>query len=56
MHQQSDEATEVIASCREDMKSLWTDEVVRSVLVKRRLRLEDSAGLLVGSFPCFVPF
>lgn len=45
MHQQSDDATEVIASCKEDMKALWTDEVVRSVLAKRNMRVEDSAGL-----------
>lgn len=45
--QQVDEATEVIVSCQEDMKALWTDELVRAVLTKRRMRVEDSAGLLV---------
>lgn len=40
-----DEATDVLCSCLEDMKSLWTDEVVRTVLRKRKIRLEDSAGL-----------
>ncbi|KAF8887649.1 G-protein alpha subunit [Gymnopilus junonius] len=42
-----DDATEVIASCLEDMKTLWTDEVVRVILRKRKLRLEDSAGFFL---------
>ncbi|PPQ76441.1 hypothetical protein CVT26_012955 [Gymnopilus dilepis] len=42
-----DDATEVIASCLEDMKALWTDEVVRVILRKRKLRLEDSAGFFL---------
>lgn len=41
----SDDATDIIASCREDMKALWLDEAVRKVLVKRKVRLEDGAGL-----------
>jgi guanine nucleotide-binding protein alpha-1 subunit len=40
-----DEATEVIASCREDIKALWMDEAVRGVLKKRKVMIEDSAGL-----------
>lgn len=40
-----DEATEVIAGCRADMKTLWGDEVVQAVLNRRRMRMEDSAGL-----------
>jgi hypothetical protein len=48
--QQTDEATEVIVSCREDMMALWTDEAVKAVLTKRKIRVEDSAGLLVA-FP-----
>jgi guanine nucleotide-binding protein subunit alpha len=53
--QQTDEATEVIASCKDDMKTLWTDEAVRTVLTKRRMRVEDSAGLLVVLFGLFYP-
>ena len=41
----AEEATELIANCREDIKSLWMDDVVRKVLKKPRVRLEDSAGL-----------
>lgn len=43
-----DEATEVIASCREDVKALWMDETVRAVLEKRRMRVEDSAGFFLN--------
>jgi guanine nucleotide-binding protein alpha-1 subunit len=48
--QQTDEATEVIVSCKDDMNALWMDEAVRAVLKKRRMRVEDSAGLLVFFF------
>ncbi|CAA7268537.1 unnamed protein product [Cyclocybe aegerita] len=42
-----EDATDIIAGCREDMKALWSDEVVRVVLKKRKLRLEDSAGFFL---------
>jgi len=42
-----DEATETLASCREDMKTLWSDETVKVVLKKRKLRLEDTAGFFL---------
>jgi len=42
-----DEATEVLASCREDMKTLWSDDTVKVVLRKRKLRLEDTAGFFL---------
>jgi guanine nucleotide-binding protein subunit alpha len=41
----SDDATDIIASCRDDMKALWLDEAVRNVLAKRKVRIEDGAGL-----------
>ncbi|PPQ84522.1 hypothetical protein CVT25_007623 [Psilocybe cyanescens] len=40
-----DDATEIIASCLEDMKALWTDEVVKGMLRKRKIRTEDTAVL-----------
>jgi hypothetical protein len=40
-----------LASCQEDMKALWSDEAVKMVLKKRKLRLEDTAGLYVAFFP-----
>ncbi|KAF9461031.1 G-protein alpha subunit [Collybia nuda] len=43
-----DEATEVIACCRDDMKALWADQVVQAVLRRRRMRLEDSAGFFLN--------
>ncbi|KZT66608.1 G-alpha-domain-containing protein [Daedalea quercina L-15889] len=42
-----DDATEVIAGCREDMKTLWEDEVVRDMLARQRMRIEDSAGFFL---------
>ncbi|KIM35946.1 hypothetical protein M413DRAFT_449483 [Hebeloma cylindrosporum] len=42
-----DGATEILASCQEDMKALWSDEAVRTVLRKRKLRLEDTAGFFL---------
>jgi hypothetical protein len=51
--QSVDEATEVIVSCKEDIKALWMDKAVRAVLMKRRMRVEDSAGLFVDVFSCF---
>ncbi|KAJ2923596.1 hypothetical protein H1R20_g13498, partial [Candolleomyces eurysporus] len=41
------EATEVIARCQEDIKSLWMDETVKLILKKRRIRLEESAGFFL---------
>ncbi|KAF8886733.1 guanine nucleotide binding protein, alpha subunit [Infundibulicybe gibba] len=43
-----DDATDVIASCREDMMALWMDEAVRAVLKIRGMRLEDSAGFFLN--------
>jgi hypothetical protein len=39
------DAAEVIARCAEDMKSLWEDELVKALLVKRAVKLGDSADL-----------
>jgi guanine nucleotide-binding protein subunit alpha len=47
-----DNATEVIASCREDMKALWMDDAVRGILAKRKMRIQDSAGLSVCDLFC----
>ncbi|KAF9000823.1 G-protein alpha subunit [Cyathus striatus] len=42
-----DDATEIIASLKEDMQALWMDGAVKSVLKRRGLRLEDSAGFFL---------
>ena len=41
----ADEATDVIASCKADIKALWEDSVVQAVLIRRKVKLADSAGL-----------
>ena len=40
-----EDATEIIASCAEDMKALWEDATVRDVLKRRRIRMELAPGL-----------
>lgn len=40
-----DETAEVIAGCRDDMKAIWEDSVVREMLSRRKTRIEESAGL-----------
>jgi hypothetical protein len=42
-----DQPTEIIASFRGDMKSLWEDEPVRALLGKKKVYLEHTAGLYV---------
>lgn len=37
--------TRVLAGCRADIGALWNDEVVRAVLRRRRVRLEEGGGL-----------
>jgi len=43
-----DEATEVIASCKDDMVALWSDPAVRTVLKIWNVHLEDSAGFFLN--------
>jgi guanine nucleotide-binding protein alpha-1 subunit len=40
-----DEAADVLASCRDDIKALWEDSVVKELLGRRKTRIEDGAGL-----------
>lgn len=47
-----DDTTTVLAACREDIISLWTDPAVQSVLRSHDVRMEDSPGLCVN--PVFV--
>lgn len=39
-----DDIAEVIASCRDDIKILWDDDIVRETLTRRKIRLEDGPG------------
>ncbi|KAJ8691056.1 hypothetical protein PTI98_010663 [Pleurotus ostreatus] len=43
----SEEVTEVIARCQEDLITLWNDPVVRKVLSSRRIPIEHSAGFFL---------
>ncbi|KAJ7153475.1 guanine nucleotide binding protein, alpha subunit [Mycena crocata] len=43
-----DEVQGVIAGCREDMRSVWEDRVVREMLSRRKMRIEDSAGFFLN--------
>ena len=38
---------EVLLGCKDDVEALWADSVVREMLVRRKVRLEDSPGLCV---------
>lgn len=40
-----DDPTAVLAACKDDIINLWEDPIVRSVLNKHNVRLEDSPGL-----------
>ncbi|KAK2464076.1 hypothetical protein APHAL10511_003906 [Amanita phalloides] len=42
-----DQPTQIIASCKEDMRSLWTNTSVQQVLKKRRMKLEHAAGFFL---------
>ena len=43
--QEEGETAEVLASCAEDIKALWHDDVVQEMLRRRKLRLELLPGL-----------
>ncbi|GLB44538.1 putative G protein alpha subunit [Lyophyllum shimeji] len=43
-----DEITEIIASCKDDIKELWEDPVVTEMLNRRKVRLEDSPGFFLN--------
>jgi guanine nucleotide-binding protein alpha-1 subunit len=40
-----DEITEVILGCSQDIKAIWHDPTLRSVLGERKLQMEESPGL-----------
>lgn len=43
-----DPVTDMIAGCKDDMKALWDDKLVRLALRRRKLRLPDSAGFFLN--------
>ena len=40
-----DDVSDIIASCRDDIKAIWEDPTVKEMLGRRKVRIEDSAGL-----------
>lgn len=42
---ENNETGEVLASCAEDIKALWADDVIQELLRRRRLRLDLQPGL-----------
>ncbi|THH26626.1 hypothetical protein EUX98_g7561 [Antrodiella citrinella] len=42
-HSDLDSVTEVIAGCREDIQALWQDTLVRELLRRKQIKLQDSA-------------
>lgn len=42
-----DDPTAVLAACRDDIIALWEDPIVKSVLKRRGIRLQDMPGLCV---------
>ncbi|KAK2460763.1 hypothetical protein APHAL10511_007233 [Amanita phalloides] len=45
---EEDTISATIAGCKDDMKSLWNDKMVRLALQRRRIRLPDSAGFFLN--------
>ncbi|EKM76630.1 hypothetical protein AGABI1DRAFT_102244 [Agaricus bisporus var. burnettii JB137-S8] len=43
-----EEIAEIIANCREDIKSLWEDSIVKEVLSRRKARIEDAPGFFLN--------
>jgi guanine nucleotide-binding protein alpha-1 subunit len=52
----ADDPTNILAACREDIVALWTDPIIRGVLKKQDIRLEDSAGLCVDFVLYFLEY
>lgn len=44
----SQDVTEVIAGCKNDIIALWADRIIHEMLRRYRVRLEDSASLFVS--------
>ena len=39
------DVSEVIASCRDDIKDIWEDDLVKEMLIRRKVRRDDLPGL-----------
>lgn len=45
VQEELDKISRMLSACREDVKALWSHQVVRTLISKRRLRLQESAEL-----------
>lgn len=43
-----DDVSDIIASCRDDIKAIWEDPTVKEMLGRRKVRIEDSAGFFLN--------
>ncbi|KAF9450753.1 G-alpha-domain-containing protein [Macrolepiota fuliginosa MF-IS2] len=43
-----EEIAEIIAGCREDIKVLWEDSIIKEVLSRRKARIEDAPGFFLN--------
>ncbi|KAG5651198.1 hypothetical protein H0H81_009527 [Sphagnurus paluster] len=43
-----DEPQEVLYQCRKDMMMLWNDDVVREILIRKKVRLEEFPGFFLN--------
>uniref|UniRef100_A0A8H7XMK7 Guanine nucleotide-binding protein alpha-4 subunit n=1 Tax=Psilocybe cubensis TaxID=181762 RepID=A0A8H7XMK7_PSICU len=44
---EEEDIVDIIASCRDDIKALWDDDIVRETLSRRKVRLEDAPGFFI---------
>ncbi|KAF8644015.1 hypothetical protein AX16_008731 [Volvariella volvacea WC 439] len=45
---EEEEITEIIASLRDDIKTLWEDDTIQELLRRRKVRLEDAPGFFLN--------
>jgi len=46
-----DEAAHALQNCADDISALWTDPIVKDIMMKRHVQLQDMSGLLVVVVP-----
>jgi hypothetical protein len=46
----TEDMASVLTACRDDMIALWQDPLVKQVLLKHQVRLEETPGLLVHDY------
>ncbi|KAF9238640.1 guanine nucleotide binding protein, alpha subunit [Melanogaster broomeanus] len=46
--EESDEVTDVLVGCKDDMNNLWEDSMVQQILTHRKSKIEDSPGFFMN--------